>query len=79
MMRKDEFHAARAAQAERAAIVTWLRRECELREGLNRDAGPGVPIATLNYNAARASALTMAVDAIERGDHLNRDREGETK
>lgn len=56
---------------ERAAIVAWMRAEIALRKRLNDATENPLPVSSLNYNAHRALALEMAIDAIESEAHLS--------
>ena len=60
-------YGARTMEAEREAIVHWLRSEQEMRFRLSDDSQDA---GAKRYNYTRGTAIEIAADAIERGDHL---------
>ncbi len=64
----------RGREAERVAIVAWLRQQSDVGMQAGKSAADGSRLQ--RDLAAGVVAIRRAADAIERGDHIN---QGETK
>ena len=67
---RDATRQSGAAEAERAAIVAWLRRE---RQRLAKLAGDATDDATMDRRYAMADGIAVVADAIEAGLHVSQE------
>ena len=82
---KHRMARERGAQAERDAIVAWLREMSEDLRSHGAEAGwlmfkrTWKPVHLINMMASRPFSFSVEImaDTISRGDHLNRSGEGE--